>query len=228
MPVTTYTKSAIIYTRFSPRPDAESTQSCEKQEERCRAYCERHGYRAVKVCPDKDISGGIIERPKLREAIDALQPGWILVVDAGDRLARDMLVELTIHAEVERAECAIEYADGSPTRSTPEGSLFRNMLAAFAQYERERIKLRTKRGLAKKRANGQHLGKAPIGYRYDKKSKKLVKHPGEQGAIRSAQQLDDLDMSSIEIARQLTVEYGTCRGRPWSARTVRKILAADA
>jgi DNA invertase Pin-like site-specific DNA recombinase len=225
MNVTTYAKRAIIYTRFSPRPDAETSQSCEKQEERCRAYCERMGYQVMGVCADKDITGGILDRPKLRKAIQFLRPGWVLVIDAGDRLARDMLVELTIHAEVERAECAIEYADGSPTRSTPEGNLFRNMMGAFAQYERERVVLRTKRGLKKKRDNGEWQGKPPIGYQYDKRSKTLIEHPGEQIALAYLRQLPD-EMNSVTKAKWVTSKHGPIRGKPWSARTVRKILAS--
>lgn len=221
-------KQAIIYTRFSPRPDADTSKSCEKQEERCRAYCTRQNYAVIGVFHDKNVSGKTLCRPGLKEAIEALKPGMILVCDTGDRLARDMLIELTIVAQVEAAECAIEYADGSATRSTPEGKLFRGILSAFAQYERERFAARTKAGLAKKKANGQWLGRAPVGCGYDKKQKKLVEHYDEKKTIEFIKTMKERypQLNSKEITDFVNSERPPLRGKPWSIRTIRKILAS--
>ena len=38
---------AVIYARFSPRPDANECDSVEKQLERCRSYCKAHGYDVI-------------------------------------------------------------------------------------------------------------------------------------------------------------------------------------
>lgn len=216
-------KQAITYERFSPRPDADTSLSCEKQLEKNIAYCKLKEYSVVNSFPDKDVSGGILNRPKLQEAIDSLKPGMILVVASGDRLARDMLVELTIINQVEAKGCTVEYADGSPTRSTPEGNLFRNILAAFSQYERERIQRNTKSGLAKKKNNGQHLGRAPIGWRYNKETKCLEGNHNEMALIAKIKSMSHF--SSTEIADYMNRHGYSLRGKPWSARTIRKILA---
>lgn len=219
-------KQAICYCRFSPRPDAAECDSCEKQEERCQAFCQRRGYQVARVIADPDVSGGLLSRPGLSAALEALQPGWVLVVDRSDRLARDMLVSLTIRHQVAQIGATIEYADGSPDDTTPEGELMQNILAAFAAYERACIRRATARGLARKRAAGQWVGRPPVGWRMDPDgSGTLVRNMEEQAAIICARELRERGLRSKEIADALNVDFGGYRGHPWSARTIRKMLA---
>ncbi len=221
-------KQAIIYCRFSPRPDADESKSNKKQLERCVKYIELKGYLSHGSYCDNAISGKVLNRPGLNAAIEALKPGVILVVDTRDRLARDMLVSLTIHQQVKERGATIEVADGSPSRDTPEGNLMANILDAFAQYERERFARRTRAGLAKKRKNGDWLGKPPIGWKYDKETKRLVIHKKEQLAITEIMRLHKQGSSSVEITNWLTYCFSIAyRGKPWSARTVRKIIARE-
>lgn len=225
------TKQAIIYTRFSPRPNAKECDSCEEQAERCVAYCARKGYDWHLPYKDENVSGGILDRPELSKAIDSLQLDDILVVDSSDRLARDMLVNLTIRHQVEQAGATIEYANGSPSEDTPEGRLFQNMLAAFAAYERDRIRLRTKQGLDKKRKNGERTtGKIPIGWMLDPDDpKRLVRCESERLAILQICRLSRMaELSSEGIVAVLIAELKSCRGKPWSARTIRKIVKREA
>ena len=217
-------KKAIIYCRFSPRPNADECQSNEKQEERCRAYCLRKDLEPVGHECDFAVSGKVLARPGLDTAIRALKPGMVLVVDTCDRLARDMLVNLTIRHQVDKAGATIEFADGSPNEDTPEGRLFSHILAAFAAYERDRISARTSAGLRRKQAAGQHLGQPPVGYRVDLATKELVKDRKEQLAIHRVRELASWGWVSKRIADGLTEELGSFRGKPWSARTVRKIV----
>ena len=225
------TTQAIIYTRFSPRPDADESKSSEKQEARCREYCARKSYTVEAVHDDPDTSGGLLDRPGLAEAISSLRPGYVLVVDSGDRLARDLLVDLTIRQQVADAGARIECANGSTMPDTPEGRLVRNVLAAFAAYERDRTRARTKNALDRKRAKGKRItGRIPIGWEHDPERPKYLRRcKRERDAILKAHWLARLrSKTSSEIARALDEEFGPCRGRPWSARTVRKLLADHA
>jgi len=221
----TMKKQAILYTRFSPRPNAEDCESCEKQEERCRAFCEAKGYQVDGYEHDKEVSGGDLCRPGQQKAKNALQDGYVLVVDRSDRLARDMLVNLTIRHEVERKGATIAYADGSMVADTPEGELFQNILAAFAAYERARIRDRLRKWAAGKKAKGEWMGKPPIGWMRDpENSAKLIEHSTERQAITRACDLKSRSYTSIEIADILSREFGPCRGNPWSDRTVRRLV----
>jgi DNA invertase Pin-like site-specific DNA recombinase len=219
-------KQAIIYTRFSPRPDADECESIEKQMNRCRAHCIRSGYIEDQAFQDPKVSGGILNRPGLQAALKALGSDTVLVVDSSDRLARDMLVNLTIRHEVEKAGATIEFADGSPTPTTPEGELFQNILAAFAAYERSRIRRNTKRGLAKKRKNGERTtGKIPIGEMLDPGDpKRTVRCESEWMAIKVMCKWSGWKWSSKKIAKRLKNVVGPCRGGAWSPRTVRRLI----
>jgi site-specific DNA recombinase len=147
----------------------------------------------------------------------------ILVVDAVDRLARDMLIGLTIRHQVDKAGATIEFADGSPNTDTPEGRLFSHILAAFAAYERDRIAARTSAGLKRKQANGEWLGRPPVGYKVI--DKKLVKDDREQVAMAEMRGMHNAGHNSRYIAIRVTERNGLFRGKPWSARTVRKIIS---
>ena len=79
--------AAILYCRYSPRPGANECQSNEKQEERCRAYCQNRGYQIVAVHADEAVTGGVFERPGLAAAIERLggiEDDRVLVVDSVD------------------------------------------------------------------------------------------------------------------------------------------------
>lgn len=220
-------KSAIIYCRFSPRPNAKECESNKHQRTRCNNYCIFRKYDVIHTFEDIAVSGKTIDRPQLTAAISALQPGMVLIVDTRDRLARDMLVSLTIHQQVKERGATIEIADGSPSRETPEGNLMANILDAFAQYDRERFARRTKAGLARKRKDGVYLGKPPIGWRLDEATKRLVADDGEQRVIKDVLYRSGLGATSEEITGYVTSLWGTCRGKPWSARTIRRIIARE-
>jgi site-specific DNA recombinase len=214
--------AAVISTRLSPRPNAAECESCDRQEERCLAYCNAKDYKVLPASEeslshrDEDVSGGVFERPGLAAAIEALAAldgEKVLVVDSMSRLGRDMLVILTIRHEVERAGARIEFADGTPVGTTPEGELFGHILAAFATYERARVRHATSRGLKRRQKNGEWFGRPRVGWMRDPNdSKKLVPHPGEQQAIGRAVRLSQLGHPSQRIAELLTEEFGPFRG----------------
>jgi DNA invertase Pin-like site-specific DNA recombinase len=176
---------------------------------------------------DDAVSGTVLDRPGLSAAIGGMTPGMVLVVDTCDRLARDMLVSLTIRHQVDKAGCTIEFADGSPNSTTPEGELFQNILSAFAAYERSRIAARTSAGLKRKQANGEHIGRAPVGYRVDPETKTLVPHQDEQHTMRFVRFRSGQGDTSEQIAAKLVANRLLFRGKPWSPRTIRRIISGN-
>jgi len=58
---------AVLYARFSPRPNAEECDSAKKQLERCRPYSEGRGYTVIAEHKDEDLSGARADnRPGLQ------------------------------------------------------------------------------------------------------------------------------------------------------------------
>jgi DNA invertase Pin-like site-specific DNA recombinase len=191
----------------------------------------------MSVFSDESLTGGIIDRAGLQAAIHTIKEmaeepselrAIVLVVDAADRLARDMLVSLTIRHEIEKAGGRIEFANGTPVSETPEGRLFANVLAAFAAYERDRVRYATSRGMKRRQANGEWFGKPPVGFMIDPKcSTRLVVCHQENEAIMMARSMRGRKCSWKYIAEYLNEHHGQFRGAPWKADTIRKSLARE-
>ena len=106
-------------------------------------------------------SGRKSDRPQLAAALAAARKTKaILCVAKLDRLARDVELISGLVKETERNGFGgllfADFPDVDP--ATPEGELFINQMAAFAQFEARRISQRTKAGLAVAKSRGVKLG----------------------------------------------------------------------
>ena len=100
-------------------------------------------------------SGADRDRPELEKAIAYLRHGDILLFWKLDRLARSV-VHLGQIAEVVRSKGAhIKCLTQPIDTTTPAGRLMFNVLACFAEFERDIILERTMAGLAAARAAGR-------------------------------------------------------------------------
>src|SRR4029079_2379101 len=83
--------NAVVYGRYSPRPDAEECASIEVQFDRCRAYARAHGYDVAAEYADPELSGGRADnRHGLHATRDhACRTKAVLCVYKFDRLARN-------------------------------------------------------------------------------------------------------------------------------------------
>lgn len=222
---------AVIYTRFSPRPHAKDCDSNQKQYDRCSEFAKANDHPILGYFSDDAISGSDLNRPRLAKMLDYLheharkEDRIAVIVDCVDRLARDLLVNLTIRQEIEKANGEIMYADGSPCGTSPEARFFMNMMAAVAAFERDRICHRTSRGIRRRMANGEHFGRVPVGWKRDpNQGTKLIPCQSERNAIIFARMWSGAGMISKDIADRITEELGPFRGDPWKARTVRKMI----
>lgn len=104
-------------------------------------------------------SGAQADRLELAAALDYLRPGDTFVVWRLDRLGRNLrhLIEVVEGLRVSGVEFR-SVTEGIDT-STPSGRLVFHIFGAFAEFERELIKERTRETLASKRANGAQLGR---------------------------------------------------------------------
>ncbi len=151
-----------------------------------------------------------------------------MVIDRPDRLARDMLVALTISARVQAEGGSIEYADGSPSGSTPEEEFCANIMMAMAQYERERIRKWSKDAARKKQLECKRVGRLAIGWMLDPEDDtKVVRCVSERNAIITACRFRQEGHSWKNIAKDITMHDCLCRGRPWSARTLRRVVPRE-
>jgi DNA invertase Pin-like site-specific DNA recombinase len=148
---------AGIYARVSTLD-----QEPENQLADLRRYAAARGWEPVEYI-DHGVSGSRESRPALdqmlrdarRRRIDAVIC-WKL-----DRLGRSLRHLIGTLEELDRLGVVFISLGEGIDLSTPAGRLQTAILAAIAQFERERIVERVKAGLARARAQGKRLGRKP-------------------------------------------------------------------
>jgi len=129
---------AIIYCRVSSQKQVEEGHGLEGQEQRCRQYVKSVGYEVIKVFKDEGISGGITDRPGMRELLsflDKQKEKIVVVIDDIKRLARDV----TGHFELRNAIYSRNATLESPSykfEETPTGKFIETVLAGASELER--------------------------------------------------------------------------------------------
>jgi DNA invertase Pin-like site-specific DNA recombinase len=102
--------------------------------------------------------------------------------------------------------------------------LFMKIAAAFAEFERDRLRERIRDVKQDQRQRGLHLGgHRPFGYRVDA-DRRLVSDTAEQAAIARIRELRQTGLSLRQIARTVHRESGVVI----SAMTVRRVLTGPA
>ncbi len=119
------------------------------------------GVAADRIYTDHGLTGTNRSRPGLDQALAAVRTGDTLVVPKLDRLARSVPdARFIADALVVRG---VRLALGSSVYDPvdPMGKMFFNILATFAEFEADLIRLRTREGMAIARARGKLRGKQP-------------------------------------------------------------------
>ena len=126
-----------------------------------KAALQQLGVAADRIYTDHGLTGTNRSRPGLDQALAAVRTGDTLVVPKLDRLARSVPdARFIADALVIRG---VRLALGSSIYDPvdPMGKMFFNILATFAEFEADLIRLRTREGMAIARAKGKLRGKQP-------------------------------------------------------------------
>jgi DNA invertase Pin-like site-specific DNA recombinase len=131
----------------------------------CKAYAEQRGWKVVHVATDTNVSGAsrLEDRPGMREVLSWLPRVDYVLASKLDRYARSVLEFQRLLDAAKSTRTTIITADG--VVSPENASIIINVLAAFAEYERDMIKSRITDSKKHFRSRGNHLGGlAPYGY----------------------------------------------------------------
>jgi site-specific DNA recombinase len=165
--VPTIAPRAAIYRRVSRQQQADAF-SLGAQAKDCRKLAREMGADVVADFEDVD-SGADWDLPGLDAMLEAAQRREldVLICYDPDRLARNMAKQLVIEEELSRNSVRIAYVS-LPLNGTPEDNLLKNVRSSISEYEREKIRIRTQRGLREKRERGLVIGGGvcPFGYTY--------------------------------------------------------------
>lgn len=151
----------IGYRRVSTEEQATNGHGLDAQTTAIEEWLARKGHDyTVEWRADEGLSGKQIN-PDLREALELLRTKQAdaLVVSKMDRLARSVGAAADIIAASQKQGWSLIVLDLGMDLSTPSGKAMAQMLAVFAELEREMIASRTREGLAAARAKGVVLGR---------------------------------------------------------------------
>lgn len=211
---------AFAYLRVSGKGQIEG-DGFPRQLEAIRAYAKEHDIRIVKVFREEGVSGAkdLENRPAFVEMMVALHGNGVklVLIEKLDRLARDLMVQESILESMRKEGFGlVSVIEPDLCSNDPTRKLMRQILGAFAEYEKTMIVLKLRGARARKRAKeGRCEGAKPYGT-----------FGGEQAIIERMKGLRASGMAYSGIAATLNAEgIKPRRGAKWGGFAVNRILA---
>lgn len=205
------------------------------QDDACREYVDRKGWKIADVYKDEGVSGSLTKRPGFDRLMSDVKAGLVdvVVVHKFDRVGRTGRAFWRWIWQLEDLEIAIVSVTQDIDTTTTHGKFMLQQYAAIAEMEYNLIRERTQGGLQKKaEAGGWPGGAPPYGYRIEGKGKRgsfLVKDEHEAAILRAAQKMAvDEGLNTRAMAARLNaLEMVTRSGKPWSHSNLRAKLLSD-
>ena len=207
------------------------------QREQCRSAAELHGLTLTGEYVDAGVSGARAARPALDELMSAADSGGfdVLLVAKLDRLGRNLLHLLTLMQQLDTLGIrVISAGDGLDTR-TPAGRLMLQLLGVFAEFERERIRERSRDGVRHRVEDGGFvMSIPPFGYRpvpdpHTGRGVVLDIDPAQAACIRDMYRLLVVERVPVTQAAQALNDAGhhSATGASWTQLTLSRWARGD-
>lgn len=149
-----------------------------------------------RIYTDQGLTGRNRMRPGLDQAIAAVREGDTLVVPKLDRLARSVPDARAIADQLEAKGVKLALGASVYDPTDPMGKMFFNILATFAEFESDLIRMRTREGMAIARAKGKLRGKQPK--LSDKQQKELCRmHATDEYSISDLAELFSISRPTV-------------------------------
>ena len=227
-----------LYARVSSQKQADE-KTIESQCHAIRDRIARDGFvlQEQNVFCDNGYSGAELLRPALEQLRDRVHSSLInrIYVLSQDRLSRKASHHAILQEEFLKAHCDVVYLNNEGIPNTPESVLLLQMQSAIAEYEREKILERTRRGRRHAASTGRLsvFGKAPYGYRYEGSGLTatwVVDAIESENVKRIFDMVANKGFSLAHVARYFRENnIKTRKGRDeWHCATIRGILANPA
>ena len=215
---------AFAYLRVSGKGQLEG-DGFPRQLAAIKKHAAANDIKIARIFREEGVSGtkDLENRPALQDLLVALHSNGtkLVLVERLDRLARDLMIQESIIADMKRHGFEIvSVAEPDLCSDDPSRTLMRHVLGAFAQYERAIIVQKLRGARQRNRAKtGRCEGRKPFGTR-----------PGENEVIDRMKVLRKDGMAVDKIAMALNAEHAKPRaGERWYPTSVYRILkSADA
>ena len=168
------------------------------------------GVAADRIYTDHGFTGANRARPGLDQALAAVRSGDTLVVPKLDRLARSVPDARAIGDSLTARGVKLQLGASVHDPLDPMGRMFFNILATFAEFEADLIRMRTREGMAVARAKGKLRGKQPK--LSDRQQKELCRmHGTADYSISDLAELFSISRPTVyrTLSRQSVGQEGT-------------------
>jgi len=202
-------RKALGYARVSTEEQAKEGVSLHAQEEHIRRYCELYGLYLSDVLIDEGRSGKDMDRPAMRELVERVERGEAeaVIFFRLDRIGRNTVDVLNFAKNLKEAGIALHSVTERIDTDSANGTFFFTLLAALAEMERRQIAERTEAALAHKKAQGEWVGRPPVGYQVAEGQ--LIPDPNAVGLLAKAKRLRRQGKSVRAIAKRLSMPKST-------------------
>ena len=232
--------NAIIYTRYSPRPEKsgdaeriaanEDAESIQLQIETCQRYAVMKSLIITETIKDPETSARqtpLFEREG-GSRLRFLLKGTHVICSKLDRVFRSTADGLLTMTHFKKQGIVLHFADQSGCTldlSTGEGEFMFTVLLAAASLEPRRTADRTSKAMKHRQDNGQRMTSEqtiPFGQMVDPTdSSRTIPSPAEVDAIRLAHKLQE-DGASL---RGIATSIGLVRGKILSPQSVKLLIS---
>lgn len=225
--------------RSSADADSPGDISREAQEAAVRELAIREGYNGeVRYFVDWARSADEekeARRTEFRAMLSAVEGGEVSTIYAYalDRLARSTATfARLLKAAKDHGVRVVTHREGDLSDTgNPQAWAYGHLVSFFAEWELKMTKARAASSLEHRRARGDQLGQAPLGFRHVKDATgRIVRVPDESDPLRPILQAVT-DAGSVLGACRLLEQRGIAApkgGAAWSTSTLTRILAANA
>jgi len=212
-------RKAFAYLRVSGRAQVDG-DGFTRQLTAIRHYAQAQGYTIAKVYREEGVSGSkeLENRPALQDLLLALYSNGVrtVIIERLDRLARDLMVQETIIADLRKKGIElISVAEPDLSSDDPSRKLMRQIFGAIAEYDKAMIVIKLRVARQRMRARDGHCeGRKPYGFR-----------PGEPEVIEQIRALRSAGLGLDRIADRLNREGVKPRpGVKWYPMSVSRVL----
>ena len=175
-----------IYTRQSVKT-IDDLSSCRLQRDASRSYDESQWVLIPEFFDDEGYSGATLDRPALDRLLAHVSRGLVdqVIVHRLDRLSRNLRDFAKLLHEFRRINVALVVVTAPELGQSAQDNFMLNILASFAEFEREMIAARIADTRAQlKQRHLRFAGGVPFGYDADRRSKQLVPNAAESAVVK--------------------------------------------
>jgi DNA invertase Pin-like site-specific DNA recombinase len=207
----------------------EDKDSLKRQQEAVAYYASRHGIAIAAEFYDAAVSGAdhVSERAgfsALLARVAGNGVGLVLVEDA-TRFARDLIVQMTGHELLKRlgVELVPVNAPDHFREDTPTAVLVRQVLGAFAQFEKAQLVQKLKGARDRKRATtGRCEGRKAVPDAVVTEARRLARKSPKTGARRSLQDI----AAQLASMGHTVIENGHPTGKAYGHESIKRMISA--